>query len=163
MLTMKMRWLSVLFAAVAFAAASSFSAGADGLTLLAPAQAAGDVDVSVTVAKGTKGGSGLDKSLSAHKGTLELIAGYGAWAPAGTAKLTVGVGGKQSKSFGKHTFEVKAESVSGGKAKTVITVKDSNGSPNTMRSSLGNGGSTVVMMRSADGKQAHAYIVKVKF
>lgn len=159
----KMRWWSLLFVAVAFSLGLCLTADAEGLSLVASAQAAPDVNVSVTVAKGTKGGTGLDKSLGRHAGTLELIPGYGAWAPAGSAKLTVGVGGKQSKTFGEHSFEVSAESVSGGKAKTTIKVTDRNGSPNTMRSSLANGGSTVVMMRSADGKIAHAYIVSVSF
>lgn len=160
---MNMRWLSLLCAVVAFALGLSLTVDGQGLSLVAAAQAGPDVNVSVTVAKGTKGATGLDKSLARHAGTLELIPGYGGWAAAGSAKLTVGVGGKQSKAFGGHTFEVSAESVSGGKAKTTIKVTDSNGSPNTMRSSLGNGGSTVVMMRSADGKVAHAYIVMVSF
>ncbi len=160
---LKTRWLALLCIAAALALGSVSTVSVEGLTFLSSAHAADNVKVSVTVAKGSKGASGVDKGLSRHKGTLELIAGYGGWASAGSAALSVGVGGKQSKTFGDHTFEITAESVSGGKAKTAIKVTDRNGSPNTMRSSLGNGGSTVVMMRSADGKIAHAYIVTVSF
>lgn len=160
---LNMRMMSAVFAAVAFLLAGTISFGPDGPSLVSEALAADGVKVSVTVAKGTKGGTGVDGSLSKHSGTLELVAGYGGWKPAGSANLALNVGGKASETFGSHSFTVVAQSVSGGKAKTVITVKDSNGSPNTLRSSLANGGSTVVMMRSADGKTAHAYIVRVRF
>ena len=163
MQTLNVRGLMWVCALAVFGLGSGLSAGPAGVGLVSQAAAADAVSVSVTVCKGSKGATGVDKALSKHAGTLELIAGYGGWAPAGSANLGVAVGGKQSKSFGDHTFEVTAESVSGGKAKTAIKVTDKNGSPNTMRSSLGNGGSTVVMMRSADGKVAHAYIVTVSF
>ncbi len=158
-----MRWLAVFCILAAFTAGGTGSPGLDGLRLVSEARAGEGVAVTVTVARGSRGAKGIDKALAKHASTLELVAGFGGWAPAGSAKLDVAVGGSQKKVFGDHTFEVKAESVSGGKAKTSISVTDSNGSPNTMRSSLGNGGSTVVMMRSADGSVAHAYIVTVSF
>jgi hypothetical protein len=162
---LRMRMLSVLTALTLATAGSLVGTGPDGsLTLVAQAQAAADVAVTVTVAKGTAGGgSSVDKALAKHSKTLGRIGGYGDWKSAGGSSMKVAIGKTETKSLGGNTMTVTLDSISADKAKTTTVVTDSKGKPHKVSSSLGRGGTQVLVVEGADGKSALVYIVTVNY
>lgn len=159
MLNMRMLLVSMVF----FLAAGFVGVSPDGgLTLGIEAQAATDVSVSVDVAKGTKGGSGIDDSVKKLKGTLDRVPGDYAWTSGGSGKLSVATGKSASKKVGPYTLEASVLSIDGNKARITATVSGGK-SPNKTTSVVSKGGQLVLAVTSADGKTTYVYVVTVSW
>jgi len=160
-----LRMLTVLTALTFATAGSLAGVTPDGeLTLVSSAYAAADVAVTVTVAKGAiGGGDAIDKALSKHARTLTRVGGYGDWKPAGSGSMKVGIGATETSKLGGHKLSVKLESITADKAKTTTVVIDSKGKAHKVTSSLGRGGTQVLVVEGADGKSALVYIVTVNY
>jgi hypothetical protein len=165
MRNMLKRYMPLVIGALLFGGASVGSVSADGVQLVSSAHAAADVQVSVTVARGTKGGDSgnVDKALAKHARTLSRVGGYGNWSAAGSKSLKVAVGKTETTKIGNHALAVTLDSIGSEKAKTTTVVTDSNGKPHKVSSSLGRGGSQVLAVEAADGSAVLLYIVTITY
>jgi len=134
-----------------------------GLLVPATAQAGGVAKVRVEVVSGVRGGKGMDDSAKKHDRVLSRLGGFGGWKVTSSFALKVDLGGSAKKAVGPRTFTATLHSLSTDKARTAFVVTDPAGKKHSTTSSLGKGGSTVLVAESADGSELHAFIIRVDF
>jgi hypothetical protein len=148
----------VMVLAFTFGALGSVSL--DGPVLVAEAQAA-EAKVSVAVIKATKSGTTDDKSKK-YNSVISQIGGFSGFTHVADTSFSATVGTAVDKKLAGRTLSVTVKSASGDKVSTAVTVIDPNGKKHAVSSSTKPGASVVVAAKSADGSEAHLFIVTVR-
>ncbi len=146
--------------ALAFSLGALGSPSPDGLDLVAEAQAA-EAKVSVAVIKATKTGTTDEKSKK-YNSVISQIGGFSGFTYVTDTSFAATVGTPVDKKLAGRTLSVTVKSASGDKVSTAVTVVDPNGKKHAVSSSTKPGASVVVAAKSADGSEAHLFIVTVR-
>ncbi len=153
------RLMTTLVMALAFMFGALGAVDSDGPALVTQAQAA-EAKVSVAVIKATKTGT-IDEKSKKYSSVTSQVGGFSGFTFVTDTSFSATVGAPVDKKLAGRTLTVLVKSASGDKVSTAVTVVDPNGQKHAVSSSTKPGASVVVAAKSADGTEAHLFIVTV--
>lgn len=146
--------------ALAFTLGALMTVDDAGPALVAEAHAA-EAKVSVAVIKATKSGT-IDEKSKKYSSVTSQVGGFTGFTYVTDTSFNAPVGAAVDKKLAGRTLTVVVKSASGDKVSTSVTVVDPNGKKHAVSSSTKPGASVVVAAKSADGSEAHLFIVTVR-
>lgn len=152
--------LMAVMVACAFALGTVGTMDAEGPALVAAAEAA-EAKVSVAVIKATRSGS-VDEKSKKYDSVISQIGGFKGFTYVTDARFNSTVGSATVKELAGRKLSVTVKSASADKVSTSVTVTDPNGKKHAVSTSTKPGASVVVAAKSADGSEAHLFIVTVR-
>jgi hypothetical protein len=119
--------------------------------------------VQVAVIHASKSGAGLDDRSKRYASILENVPQFTGFKHVGEAGLDAPMGQAVSKEIAGRTLTVTLTSIAADKVSTKVDVLDAAGKHHGLTSSLKPGATMVVAAKSADGSEAHLFVVTVSY